>query len=369
MLSPSAYVSKIKPYIPGKPIEELEREFGISHCIKLASNENPLGPSPLAIEEMQRGLVGLNRYPDGGAYRLRVALSEFHSSSHLHGVDVREIVVGHGSNELLDVAVRTFMQTGEENIMADPSFIVYYNSTVKAGGTAVKVPLTHDYRHDLPAMSARIIKHTTRIVFIANPNNPTGTIVGAEEFDAFMKGLPDDVLVVVDEAYHEYVTDEAYPDTMRYFREGYPILILRTFSKVYGLAGLRIGYGIADRAIVREMDNVREPFNTNSVAQAAAIGALKDTEHVRKSVAINEAGKAYLYEQLSQMSVKYIPTQGNFIYVDLAPEGDYKDANGVYYELLQRGVIIRPMGKTLIRVTIGLQNENEAFIRNLKEVL
>ncbi len=360
-LRPPEYISKITPYIPGKPIEELERELGISNCIKLASNENPLGPSPLAIEAMQIGLAGLNRYPDGGAYRLKAALGG------VYGVDAQEIVIGHGSNELLDIAVRTFMPATEDNIynniMADPSFIVYYNSTVKAAGTAVKVPLTNDYRHDLPAMAAKI-NGKTRIIFIANPNNPTGTIVGAEEFDIFMRGIPDNVLVVVDEAYYEYVTDTTYPDTMRYFREGYPILILRTFSKIYGLAGLRIGYGIANRLTVAEMDKVREPFNTSSVAQAAAIGALKDTEHIRKSVTVNEAGKAYLYEQLRHLPVEFIPTQGNFIYVDLKV-----DANNIYNKLLQRGVIVRPMGKTIIRVTIGLQNENETFMRNLREVL
>ncbi|MBF0317440.1 MAG: histidinol-phosphate transaminase [Nitrospirae bacterium] len=358
---PPEYISKIIPYIPGKPIEELERELGIGNCIKLASNENPLGPSPLAIKEMQAALAGLNRYPDGGAYALKAALSGF------YGVDAQDIVIGHGSNELLDVAVRTFMPATEGNIyeciMADPSFIVYYNSTVKAAGTAVKVPLTHDYRHDLPAMLAKV-NDKTRIVFIANPNNPTGTIVRAEEFDTLMRGIPDNVLVVVDEAYYEYVTDKAYPDSMRYFREGYPILILRTFSKIYGLAGLRIGYGIAHRSIVGEMDKVREPFNTGSLSQAAAIGALKDTGHVRKSVAVNEAGKAYLYEGLSQTSVEFVQTQGNFIYINLKV-----DANTIYNKLLQRGVIVRPMGKTIIRVTIGLQNENETFMRNLREVL
>ncbi|KJU83149.1 histidinol-phosphate aminotransferase [Candidatus Magnetobacterium bavaricum] len=360
-LRPPEYINKITPYIPGKPIEELERELGISNCIKLASNENPLGPSPLAIKEMQAALVGLNRYPDGGAYRLKTALSGF------YGVDAQDIVIGHGSNELLDVAVRTFMPATQDNIyeciMADPSFIVYYNSTVKAAGKAVKVPLTHDYRHDLPAMSARI-NDKTRIVFIANPNNPTGTIVRAEEFDSFMRDIPDNVLVVVDEAYYEYVSDKAYPDSMRYFKEGYPILILRTFSKIYGLAGLRIGYGIANRTIVGEMDKVREPFNTGSVSQMAAIGALKDTEHVSKSVAVNEAGKAYLYEGLRQTPVEFVQTQGNFIYINLRV-----DANNIYNKLLQRGVIVRPMGKTIIRVTIGLQNENETFMRNLREVL
>ncbi|MBF0345917.1 MAG: histidinol-phosphate transaminase [Nitrospirae bacterium] len=357
MLRPPEYVQKINPYVPGKPIEELQRELGISECIKLASNENPLGPSTLALKEMQKEFVGINRYPDGSAYRLKTALSQ------TFGVDTQEIVIGHGSNELLDIAVRTFMQAGDVNIMADPSFIVYYNSTVKAGGLAIKVPLTHDHRHDLPTILSRITKNT-KIVFIANPNNPTGTIVSSEEFDAFMKAIPDNVLVIVDEAYYEYVTDRTYPDTMRYFREGYPILILRTFSKIYGLAGLRIGYGIASSAIVSEMDKVREPFNTSSVAQAAAVEALKDTEHIQRSVAVNEEGKTYLYEQLRQMTVVYIPTQGNFIYVDIK-----QDANNINNKLLQRGVIIRPMGKTTIRVTIGLAHENETFIRNLKEVL
>jgi histidinol-phosphate aminotransferase len=351
------HVRRIIPYVPGKPVEELERELGIRGSIKLASNENPLGPSPLALEALAGAATSVSRYPDGSGHNLKEALSAF------LGVGTDEIILGQGSNELLDIAVRTFLGAGGEAVMADPSFIVYYNSSLKAGGVPLKVPLTPDYRHDLRAM-AQIIGGNTGIVFIANPNNPTGTIVRADEFAAFMEAVPESVLVVVDEAYYEYVTDKLYPDTMEYFRQGRNILILRTFSKIYGLAGLRIGYGIAVNGIVREMDKVREPFNTSTVAQAAAVAALKDREHLRRALAVNEEGKKFLYRALGEMALEYVPTEGNFIYIDLK-----RSAREVYGNLLRKGVIVRPMGETVIRLTIGLKTENESFINSLKEVL
>ncbi|MBF0566286.1 MAG: histidinol-phosphate transaminase [Nitrospirae bacterium] len=364
MLKVPDHVKKIIPYVPGKPIDELERELGVLGSIKLASNENPLGPSPLAIEAVKTVLPMVNLYPDGGGHYLKSALSG------LLGVGMENIVLGQGSNELLDIAVRTFLSPGDETVMADPSFIVYYNSSAKAGGSPIKVALTADHRHDLKAMSGHICEKT-KIVFIANPNNPTGTIVSSDEFGEFMDSVPEHVAIIVDEAYHEYVTDRSYPDTMKYFMREAPvrnILILRTFSKIYGLAGLRIGYGIASGGIVREMDKVREPFNTSSVAQAAAVAALRDVDHLDKSLALNEEGKKFLYGALSDLasdtSIEYVPTQGNFIYVDLK-----RDAVKVYDKLLRKGIIVRPMGKTAIRVTIGLKIENEAFIRSLKEVL
>ncbi|MBF0473746.1 MAG: histidinol-phosphate transaminase [Nitrospirae bacterium] len=350
------YVDKINPYVPGKPIEELERELGITGSIKLASNENPLGASPKAISAIKNLNYSLNRYPDGNGFYLKEALSA------LHNVKSDEIILGNGSNELLDVAVRTFMQPGDDAVMADPSFIVYPMSVSSVGCNIVNIPL-RDYRHDLKAMADAITVHT-KIVFIANPNNPTGTIVYRDEFDDFINRIPDRVLVVMDEAYYEYVTDSDNPDTLKYFRDGLDILILRTFSKAYGLAGLRIGYGIANSDIIKQMNKIRAPFNTNTIAQTAAISALDDVEHIRKSIEINEQGKLYLYKELTDMGIFFVKTQANFMYIDLKV-----DVREIYIKLMALGIIIRPMGQTVIRVTIGLPEENKLFIDRLKEVL
>ncbi len=357
MIRPPEYVSDIEPYVPGKPIEELERELGIEGSVKLASNENPLGPSKNAIKALDMKVLGaLNRYPDGGAYYLTRSLAD------RMNVKEDEIILGNGSNELIDIAVKTFMRPGDEAVMAWPSFVVYPMSVQAQGCSAVKLPLV-DFRHDLAVM-AEAIKEKTRIVFIANPNNPTGTINTREEFDRFMGRVPDGVLVVVDEAYFEYVSNTDYADSMKYLRAGRDILILRTFSKIYGLAGLRIGYGITRADIAAEMNKIREPFNTNSLAQAAALAALSDEEHVKLSIAANEEGKRYLYRELESLGVRYVPTEANFVFMFPglpAPE--------VYGSLLKRGVIVRPMGEESIRVTIGLPEENRRFIEGMKEIL
>ncbi len=358
MITPLKYVSNIKPYVPGKPIKELERELGITDSIKLASNENPLGPSPEALKSLQNFIQNgteLSRYPDGGGYYLKKALSE------KLNVDMEQIILGNGSNELIDIAVRTFLGCGDKAIMATPSFVVYSMVTNSVGAIPVEIPLL-DYRHNLQKM-ADAIDDKTKIIFIANPNNPTGTINRRQEFEMFMDRVPDGVLVIVDEAYFEYVIDKEYPDTFKYFREGRDILILRTFSKIYGLAGLRIGYGIAKKELITEMNRIREPFNTNTLAQIAATNALKDEEHVKKSIKINEEGKRFLYNELSSIGVSFIPTEANFIYMPLSLESE-----NIYNALLKMGVIVRPVGKTEIRVTIGLPEENKRFIEALKLV-
>ncbi|MBI4844618.1 MAG: histidinol-phosphate transaminase, partial [Nitrospirae bacterium] len=268
MIKTPEYIKTIKPYVPGKPVEELERELGITGSIKLASNENPLGPSPHVIAALNKGIAGLNRYPDGSAYYLKKSLSE------KLGVSPDEMLLGNGSNEVIELAVRTFLAPGDEAISARPSFVVYSTIVQSAGGKNIIVPLK-EWRHDLDAMASQITGKT-KIIFIANPNNPTGTINTDAEMDVFMKRVPENVLIVVDEAYNEYVTSHEYADSMKYFRQGKNILILRTFSKIYGLAGLRIGYGIADASIITEMNKVRQPFNINSLAQAAALAALED---------------------------------------------------------------------------------------------
>ena len=365
MIKPLEYVSRIKPYIPGKPVKELERELGITECIKLASNENPVGPSPKAVAALKAYLENsgeLCRYPDGSAYYLKNALSQKLSSSSGAKVGAEEIILGNGSNELLDIAARTFVGPGDEAVMAAPSFVVYSMGVQSSGGVARETALK-DYTHDLSAM-ADAITPKTKLVFIANPNNPTGTINKRTEFDAFMKRVPDGVLVVMDEAYFEYVRDPEYPDALKYFAEGRDILILRTFSKAYGLASLRIGYGMAKREILEEMNKVREPFNTNALAQEAALAALGDEAHLRHSIEVNEEGKKFLYREFDALGLKYVPTEANFIYMPLG-----RDSKALFETMLRKGVIVRPAGPKEIRVTVGLPEENRRFIEALKKSL
>jgi histidinol-phosphate aminotransferase len=356
MIRPPEHIRSIKPYVPGKPVEELERELGIPSAVKLASNENPLGPSPLAEEAIREAISGLNRYPDGSGFYLTAALSEKLS------VRPEEIILGNGSNEIIDIAVRTFMTSEDEAVMAVPSFVVYPLSVQSIGATSAQVPLA-DLRHDLESM-ANSVTAKTKILFIANPNNPTGTINYADEFHTLMDRIPEGVLVIVDEAYREYVQDERYPEPMDYLKQGRNILILRTFSKAYGLAGLRIGYGISKEGIVIEMDKLREPFNTNTLAQASALAALKDTEHITKSVAVNEEGKAYLYSEFEKLGLECAPTEANFIYVRFPSPL----AQELYNSLLKRGVIIRPTGPESVRITIGLPEENRKLVDALASV-
>jgi len=367
MIKPLQYVEKIQPYIPGKPIKEVERELGIKECIKLASNENPLGPSPKVIKAIKQFLSNpaeLARYPEGSGYYLKNALCEFFAKK---GINIThdEIILGNGSNELIDIAVKTYVGPGDEAVMAKPSFIVYAMSVISQGGIPKEVPLK-EWRHDLKGMLSEINKKT-KIVFISNPNNPTGTINYKKEFDEFMKAIPDGVLVVVDEAYYEYVQDKNYPQSLNYFKEGKDILILRTFSKAYGLASLRIGYGIAKKEIIKEMNKIREPFNTNTIAQIAAEVALKDRRHLKKVIETNEKGKNYLYRELDKISsINYLPAQTNFIYIILPEKVSSKET---FDYLIKQGVIIRPVGQNEIRVTIGLDKENKAFVEAFKKFL
>jgi len=363
MIQPLDHVAKIRPYVPGKPLKELERELGLTGSIKLASNENPLGPSKKAVEALSRYLhseFDLNRYPEGSGYYLKNALSEALSREGLT-VGQDQIMLGNGSNELLDIAVRTFVGAGDEAVMAAPSFVVYAMAIQSVGGIPREIPLT-DYRHDLTRM-ADAITSRTKMVFVGNPNNPTGTSNKAAEFEAFMARVPDGVLTVLDEAYFEYVTDPDYPDTLAHFGKDRDILILRTFSKAYGLAGLRIGYGIAPERILTEMNKIREPFNTNTLAQLAALHALSDSEHVKASVRVNETGKQYLYREFQALGLPYVPTQANFIYMPLG-----RDAKVLYEALLGKGVIVRPVGPKEIRVTIGLPDENRRLVEALRAV-
>ncbi len=367
MIKPLPYIEKIQPYIPGKPIKEVERELGIKRCYKLASNENPLGPSPRVVEAIKDFLSTpeeLARYPEGSGYYLKDALCEAFEK---RGIKLThdEIILGNGSNELIDIAVKTYIGPGDEAIMAKPSFIVYSMSVTSQGGIPKEVSLK-DWKHDLEGMLKEVTDRT-KIIFISNPNNPTGTMNDKTEFATFMEALPENILVIMDEAYYEYVTSSEYPNSLDYFLKGRDILILRTFSKAYGLASLRIGYGIGRKDIVKDMNRIREPFNTNTIAQIAAEAALKDEIHLKKVIELNEQGKKYLYSELNKISnIAYLPTETNFIYIKL-PQG--KSSKDAFEFLIKEGVIVRPVGPEEIRVTIGLPEENEAFISAFNKFL
>lgn len=357
MIRPPEYISSIKPYVPGKPIEEVERELGIKDTVKLASNENPLGPSQKALEVIKESGNNVHRYPESGGYYLLGKIAETLS------INIDQIILGNGSNEILNMIAYAYLDEQKSAVMATPSFVVYPLATQYVGAKSIQIPLKR-HRHDLGKM-VKAITSDTRIIFIANPNNPTGTINTEEEFARFMQSVPDGVLVVVDEAYYEYVTDNNYPDSLKYLRQGRDIIILRTFSKIYGLAGLRIGYGISQEEIIAELNKVRAPFNTNSIAQAAALMALEDNDHVQKSIKVNEEGKATLYRGLTDLGIDYVPTEANFIYFHLKSI----KAGEVFERLLKRGVIVRPMGDDTIRLTIGLPEENKKFIDAMREVV
>ncbi|MCK8816918.1 histidinol-phosphate transaminase [Natroniella sulfidigena] len=353
-------ILEIKPYVPGKPIEEVKRELGLDEVIKLASNENPLGPAPQAIEQMKKTAEQVNIYPDGNVHYLRQKLAT------KLGVKEEELIFGNGSDELLALLGQTFITEQAEVIMAGTTFSEYRFATNIMGGKIVTVPLK-EYTHDLEAMAAAITPNT-KLIFICNPNNPTGTIVTKDEVDNFLNQVPDDVIVIFDEAYYEYVANPAYPETVDYLADYENIIILRTFSKAYALAGLRIGYGIASQKLIDYIERVRQPFNVNLMAQKAAIASLATEDHLAKSVELNQVGKEYLYQEFDKLGLEYVPTGSNFILVDVA-----EDSTRVFEELMQRGVIIRDMSafgyQTKIRVTVGLPEENEFFIEQLKEVL
>lgn len=359
-MDPKPGIETIQPYQGGKPIDEVQREFGIDDIIKLASNENPLGPSPLAKEAIKRAAAKVNLYPDGNAYYFKNELAE-----HL-GVAPNYLIFGNGSNDVLQIVGETYISPGDEVIYSESAFVVYMVVSKICGAKSVVTP-RRDYAHDLDAM-ADAITDATKVIFIANPNNPTGTMVTKDETERLMARVPDDVLVVFDEAYYEYVERPDYPQTLPYVEEGRNVIITRTFSKIYGLAGLRIGYGIAKPETIEMMNRVRQPFNCNLIAQAAGRAALNDADHVRRSLELNAVGKVYLYERLARFGLEYVETEGNFILVELGRSGqEVTDA------LMRKGVIVRPMAaygfSDAVRVTIGKSDENKRFIAALQEVL
>lgn len=353
------YIRSLIPYAPGKPIEEVEREYGIEDSVKLASNENPLGPSPRAIQALKDKLHLLHLYPDGDCFYLKQGLAA------RLGVSRDQLIFGNGSNELIELAVRTFMRPGDEAVMAHQAFVIYRLVVQAAGGSFKIIPLK-DFTHDLDAM-ARAITPRTRLLFLANPNNPTGTIYRRKEWEEFLDHVAPELLIIVDEAYFEYVADSEYPDSLAYHRESRPILTLRTFSKLYGLAGLRIGYGIGAREIVDLMHRVRQPFNVNAAAQWAALAALDDEDHVRRSLKVNREGMDYLTREIARLGLEQVPSQANFILVRVG------NGQAVFNQLLKRGVIVRPMDgydfPQHMRVTVGTMEENSRFIDELRAII
>ncbi len=355
------HIKSIAPYQPGKPISELAREMGLDETgiVKLASNENPLGVSPKAQDAIRAVLHDLARYPDGNGFELKQALQR------RYGVSTDAIVLGNGSNDVLDLATRAFLTSADEAIYSQHAFAVYPLAVQAIGARGIEIP-AHEYGHDLDAFM-RAVNRKTRIVFIANPNNPTGTMIPAPSLEAFIAAVPRDVLVVLDEAYNEYLPHEVRTDTIPWLRRYPNLVITRTMSKVYGLAGLRVGYSFASPPVADLINRVRAPFNVNSVALAAAAAALEDTEFVQKSYELNRAGMKQITEGLAGLELGFIPSYGNFVSFRVG------NASAVFQRLLKAGVIVRSIAgygmPHHLRVSIGLESENARFLESLREAL
>jgi histidinol-phosphate aminotransferase len=356
-----AYIRSIAPYQPGKPISELAREFGLdpASIIKLASNENPLGVSPLAMQAMQAALADIGRYPDGNGFELKQALAQ------RYGVAMSQIVLGNGSNDVLDLAARAFLAPSYEAVYSQHAFAIYALEIQYTGATGVEAP-AREFAHDPGALLAAITPRT-RMIFLANPNNPTGTLIGAAELHAFLRAVPRRVIVVLDEAYNEYIPDSLKADSIAWLAEFPNLIVTRTFSKAYGLAGLRVGYAFAHPGVADLMNRVRQPFNVNSISLAAATAGLGDREFVSRSHELNRRGMRDVTAGVTRLGLSYIPSHGNFVSVKVA------DAAGVFQRLLKRGVIVRPIAgygmPDYLRVSIGLEAENERFLEALQQSL
>jgi histidinol-phosphate aminotransferase len=362
-----SYIRAIAPYQPGKPISELAREMGLDpkKIIKLASNENPLGVSPRAKKAIERELAELSRYPDGNAFELKAALAR------RYGVPQEQLVVGNGSNDLLELVAAAFLAPGRAAVYSQHAFAVYPLATIARGARGIVVP-ARTFGHDLPAMRQAITPET-RVVFVANPNNPTGTFVPGRELEAFVQSVPQDVAVVLDEAYTEYLPAEKRYDSLSWIARHPNLVVTRTFSKVYGLAGLRVGFGVMDPKVADLLNRVRQPFNVNSLALAAATAALDDDDFVKKSAATNRQGMERIGAELKRLGIAYIPSSANFLTFRIAPVDHKPQAAVVYDKLLHQGVIVRPLAgyemPDHLRVTIGTPEENERFLDALKKSL
>ncbi len=353
-------VQKLVPYTPGKPIDELERELGLSEIVKLASNENPLGPSEAVKQAIERTIPELSRYPDGNGYALKNALAD------LWSVSLEQITLGNGSNEILELLARVFLTPELEVVFSQHAFAVYPLVTQAVGATARVAPAL-DYAHDLEAMSA-LINEKTRLVFIANPNNPTGTLLPADSLELFIRSLPDTVICVLDEAYFEFVDRDLRADSVQWMAKYPNLVITRTFSKAYGLAGFRMGYSLSSVAIADLLNRVRQPFNNNMLALAAAEAALSDKAYLEQTIALNKQGMTQLTEAFSGLGLSWIESSGNFVSVNLN-----QPAMPIYQDLLTKGVIVRPVDNyempEFLRVSIGTEQENQKFINAIKSVL
>jgi histidinol-phosphate aminotransferase len=359
-------VRTLAPYIPGKPLEELEREYGIRDSIKLASNENPLGPGSRALEAIARASREIGLYPDGSGFKLKQALAR------KHGCNTNCITLGNGSNDVLVLIAEAFLSPQSEAVYSQYTFAVYPIAVQATGATARIAPANPaghamPLGHDLAAM-ARLINERTRLVFVANPNNPTGTWVSADALRRFVAAVPEQTLVVVDEAYIEYVSTPDFPAASRWLGEFPHLIVTRTFSKAYGLAGLRVGYALSHPAVADMLNRVRQPFNVNTIALAAALAALDDAEHLKRSVETNRAGMAQLQAGFDALGVRQLPSVGNFVMIDCG-----RPAPAVYEAMLRQGVIVRPVGNyglpNHLRITIGTREQNERMLSALGSAL
>ena len=352
------YIRGLPVYVPGRPIEEVEQELKI-RAVKLASNENPLGPSPKAIEAVKAALAESHRYPDGGTHRLREKLAA------LHGVTPEQIFIALGSSEIIDLASRVLLGPGKAGVTSEGSYAPFSVAIRASGAKLVRVRM-RDFAFDLPAIAAGVTGET-RVVYLANPNNPTGTAFGMTDLEEFLRRLPGDVLVVLDEAYIHYAERADMPRSLELFRAHTNLLIMRTFSKVYGLAGLRIGYGIGQPAVVAAMNKLRTPFNVSGLAQAAALAALDDDSHVRWSIETNCVERKRVFEGLQQLGLRAVRSEANFVFVDIGP-----DAPAICQELLHDGVIVRPLGwmglPEAIRISVGTSEENGKMLASVARV-
>jgi histidinol-phosphate aminotransferase len=356
-------IAAITPYPPGKPLDELEREYGIKNSIKLASNENPWGPSPKAIRALRNELLNLHRYPDGSCYYLVKSIAE------KMGVRSAEIVIGNGSNEIIEFLVKAFVQEGDEVITSHPSFLMYQKIVQVRGGVNHIVPL-QNMRHDLLAIK-KMVSEKTRLVFLDNPNNPTGTAIPPVEIYRFLSDMPESVIVVMDEAYVDFMDKKLQLDFFSLIRNDEnrcPVVFLRTFSKAYGLSGLRVGYGLMAREIAECLHKVRQPFNINQMAQVGALAALEDEEYYQRTLERTAEGLRYLSSEVNRLGCRSYPSETNFFLIDV--QGD---ADKLYQAMLYHGVIVRSMSaygfKNFIRVTVGTKEENSRFLQSLADCL
>jgi histidinol-phosphate aminotransferase len=354
------HIRALEPYQPGKPAEELDRELGISGSLKLASNESPLGPSPRAVAAVRDALAGVHRYPDGASFGLRRKLA-----AHL-GVEGGQLVFGCGADEILELLAKVLLGPGDECVFAWPSFAMYPIVVRGMGATPVTVPLDAGLAHDLPAL-ARAVNERTRLVFVCNPNNPTGTSVGREAFDRFAAGLPAELVLAVDEAYVDFARRPDFPDALAWVRRRPGTIALRTFSKAYGLAGLRVGYGVADPELASYLERARHPFNVNRLAEVAAEAALDDREYTERLRRVNSDGIEYLTRELRALGFEVWPSDANFLLAKPARPGA-----DVFGRLLREGVIVRPLAgfgmPEHVRITVGLPEENERLVKALRRI-